>query len=78
MKAIKKYLAMLATPDRIMDVAVRNRWDTKDNPASDNSLEPYYFDRSGALKINPRNEEVQKAFLYNINALSTKKHNHQG
>ncbi|WP_064573956.1 hypothetical protein [Hafnia paralvei] len=77
MKSVKRFLSRLATPDKIMDIWVRDRWDTKDNPAVDSNAEPYFFDRSGTLKINPLNESVQKAFSYNINALSSKKQ-HQG
>lgn len=77
MKTIKRYLAILAAPDRIMDILVSNRWDTRENPAEKDAVDAYFFDRSGTLKINPLNESVQNAFNYNINALSSKKH-HQG
>lgn len=77
MKKMKRFLATLATPDRIMDILVSNRWDTRDNPAEKSATDPYFFDRSGTLKINPHNENVQNAFLYNINALSSKK-KHEG
>lgn len=77
MKMINRLMATLATPDRIMDILVSNRWDTKENPAENSATEAYFFDRSGTLKINPHNESVQNAFNYNINALSSKK-KHQG
>lgn len=77
MKIFKRLMATLATPDGLMDILVSNRWDTKENPAENSATEAYFFDRSGTLKINPRNENVQKAYIYNIKALSSKK-NHQG
>lgn len=77
MVTIKRLLATLATPDRIMDILVSNRWDTTENPAEKTATDPYFFDRSGALKINPHNESVQSAFVYNLNTLSSKK-KHQG
>lgn len=77
MRKMKHFLATLATPDRIMDILVSNRWDTRENPAEKTATDPYFFDRSGTLKINPHNESVQNALLYNINVLSSKK-NHQG
>ena len=77
MKTIKRLMATLATPDRIMNILVSNRWDTKENPAENSVTDAYFFDRSGTLKINPHNESVQNAFVYNINALSSKK-THQG
>ncbi|MEX5432512.1 hypothetical protein WCD93_24830 [Klebsiella michiganensis] len=75
MNNMKRLLATLATPDRIMDILVSNRWDTKDNPAEKTATDSYFFDRSGTLKINPNNRDVQDALFYNINALSSKKKN---
>lgn len=73
MKGVKRFMARLADPDRIMDLFVDNRWDTAENPASETSNGRYYFDRSGALIINNKNEDVRRSFNENVNALASKK-----
>lgn len=77
MNSVKRFMARLADPDRIMDLFVSNRWDTIEKPAAETSNERYYFDRSGALIVNNKNEFVRKAFTENVNALANKKR-HQG
>lgn len=73
MKGVKRFMARLADPDRIMDLFVDDRWDTAEKPASATVSERYYFDRSGALIINNKNEEVRRSFNVNVDALSSKK-----
>lgn len=73
MRSVKRFMARLADPDRIMDLFVDNRWDTVESPASQTSNGRYYFDRSGALIVNNKNADVRRSFDENINALASKK-----
>ncbi|MCX3308322.1 hypothetical protein ORN12_04770 [Pantoea vagans] len=62
----KKFLKTVSEPERLMDLFVKNRWDTRENPAGGESSERYYFDRSGALRINLKNKDVQNAIAHNM------------
>ncbi len=73
MNSVKRFMARLADPDRIMDLFVDNRWDTVESPASESSNGRYYFDRNGALIVNNKNKDVRKSFNENVNALASKK-----
>lgn len=70
---IKKFLKAVSEPDRVMDLFVKNRWDTRENPAGGETSERYYFDRSGALRINLNNKDVQNAIAHNVRVLAEKK-----
>ncbi|MGC0785686.1 hypothetical protein WKH27_12255 [Pantoea agglomerans] len=69
----KKFLKTVSEPERLMDLFVKNRWDTRENPAGGESSERYYFDRSGALRINLKNKDVQNAIAHNMRVLAEKK-----
>jgi len=69
----KKFLKTISEPERLMDLFVKNRWDTRENPAGGESSERYYFDRSGALRINLKNKDVQNAIAHNMRVLAEKK-----
>ncbi|WP_337037011.1 hypothetical protein [Pantoea agglomerans] len=70
---LKKFLKTVSEPERLMDLFVKNRWDTRENPAGGESSERYYFDRSGALRINLKNKDVQNAIAHNMRVLAEKK-----
>ncbi|MCS3401429.1 hypothetical protein C7434_3737 [Pantoea sp. PNA 14-12] len=70
---LKKFIKAASEPDRIMDLFVKNRWDTRENPAGGETSERYYFDRSGALRINLNNKDVQSAIAHNVRVLAEKK-----
>jgi len=69
----KKFLKTVSEPERLMDLFVKNRWDTRENPAGGESSERYYFDRSCALRINLKNKDVQNAIAHNMRVLAEKK-----
>lgn len=73
MVSIKKFLKAISEPDRVMDLFVKNRWDTRENPAGGEISERYYFDRSGALRLNLNNKDVQSAIAHNVRVLAAKK-----
>lgn len=73
MVSLKKFLKSISEPDRVMDLFVKNRWDTRENPAGGETSERYYFDRSGALRINLNNKDVQNAIAHNVRVLAEKK-----
>ncbi|CAG9001790.1 MAG: hypothetical protein CENE_03817 [Candidatus Celerinatantimonas neptuna] len=75
MKSFKKIVSSLVNPDEVMDLFVSKRWDTASNPAEkdlDDDIEQYYFDRSGAFKININNKHVRDSFKNNVELLKSK------
>jgi len=77
MDKLKVFLKTLVTPGRFMDFWVKDRWDTPEKPAADTAVEPYFYDRSGALKLNTKNTDVRNAFARNVAILSTGKNKSQ-
>jgi hypothetical protein len=62
----------ITSPDQLMDLFVKDRWDSKENGAENSTTDRMYFDRNGTLKLNTNNIEVRQAFAKNVEMLSKK------